>query len=411
MSKQRKIWIIDPYSELPQEGLRMGRYHQMAEILIRNGYSVKFFISNVSHQTKKKENSYNTNIWKNGVDYQIIKSITYSSHISLKRIFYEKIFIKNVIISFKEEERPDLIIIRDPAIFISSVLIKFIKKNKIKYLVDIIDIWPELFEMVLPKYLQRFSKYIFSYFYYKRKKLLKGASAYSAVSPDYLKIATNINNKIPSQIIYWGCDFKNIQSIIKNKSKLGLKKFSLCKENNDFWLIYSGTLGDNYDIKTIFKVAESFTTYYNIKFIVAGSGPLTSWIYTYINLNKPKNIVFLGQIKYEDLFNLYGFCDIGLTTYANKSTVSMPIKCYDYFAAGLPIINSLNRNLGKIIIEKNLGYNFIPENVESLKVAILDAFLNKDKLNLKRKNALDIGQTFDQSKQYDLFGQLVDKVF
>jgi glycosyltransferase involved in cell wall biosynthesis len=410
MSKIQTIWIIDPYSTLPEEGARLGRYHQLAETLVNKGYNVVLFISNFSHTEKKYNLNSSTPIFINGIEYRIVKSTKYSSHISISRIIYERNFIKNLISSIQNNIKPELIVIRDPAIFISSILTKFIKKHKIKYLVDIIDLWPELFELVLPKKIQKYSKYIFSFFYFKRKKLFEGASAYSAVSPDYLKIATDINNKLPSEVIYWGCDFQKIQSIIRNKSTCGLEKFALRKDKGEFWLIYSGTLGDNYDIKSIFFAAELLTSYSNIKFIIAGSGPLTPWIHDFIRIKKPSNVVFIGQVKSLDLFNLFGFCDIGLTTYANKSTVSMPIKCYDYFASGLPIINSLNRNLGKVVIEKNLGYNYIPEDVESLKNTILDAYFHKEELYLKRMNVLDIGLLFDQTKQYQLFGQLVDKV-
>ena len=394
---------------LPEEGMRLGRYHQMAEVLVKTGYNVTLFISNFSHRTKKKALRFNSSTFVNGIEYKMIKSSTYDSHISLDRIFYEKKFIKNLIASIKDESKPDLIVIRDPAIFISNTLISFVKKNEIKYIVDIIDLWPELFEMVLPKYLQKYSKLIFSSFYKRRTKLLAGASAYTAVAPDYLKIATDINSMKLSQVIFWGCDYQKIKSLSSKKGVEILNKFSLKKEKGDFWLIYSGTLGDNYDIKSIFYVGEQLSSYCNVKFIIAGSGPLSSWIQNFIRQKKPTNIFFIGEIKSDELFALFGFCDIGLTTYTKKSTVSMPIKCYDYFASGLPVINCLGRNLGKIVSEHNLGYNYLAEDISSMKEVILKSYLDKIGYLDKKNNVLKIASQFEQSTQYQLLGDLVNK--
>lgn len=405
------ICIIDPYSDLPIENVRLGRYHQIANQLVQKGFHVKIYISNISHRDKKKSNLIGANNIFNGIQYVVIESLKYKSHISIYRILYEKIFIRKVIKDLESNITPDLIILRDPAIFISKSILHYINLHKVKYIVDIIDLWPELFELALPKFLSKYSNFIFSYFYQKRKKLLIGASGFSAVSPDYLNIASILKPNLPAEVIYWGCDMKLTRDIIDNQHGEFLLELNLKKENNDFWVIYSGTLGNGYDIKTIFKAAESLRKNHNIKFLIAGSGPLEEWIKNYIHNIRPTNMIYLEFLPTNKLISLFKYCDIGLTTYIKKSTVSMPIKAYDYFASGLPIINSLNRNLGKIVIEKNLGFNYKPEDADSLKIAILDAYLNRDKLNLKKINTLNIAHTFDQTKQYKVFGQLVENIF
>jgi hypothetical protein len=101
----------------------------------------------------------------NGIQYVIIESLKYKSHISISRILYEKIFIRKVIKDLESNITPDLIILRDPAIFISKSILHYINLHKVKYIVDIIDLWPELFELALPKILSKYSNFIFSYFY------------------------------------------------------------------------------------------------------------------------------------------------------------------------------------------------------------------------------------------------------
>jgi hypothetical protein len=405
----RNICIIDPYSDFPIDNLRLGRYHQIANQLVQKGFHVKIYISNISHRDKKKSNLTGENNIYNGIQYVVIESLKYKSHISISRILYEKIFIWKVIKDLESNITPDLIILRDPAIFISKSILHYINLHKVKYIVDIIDLWPELFELALPKFLSKYSNFIFSYFYRLRYKLLIGASAFTAVSPDYLNIATVLKPSVPAEVIYWGCDMKVTNEIIGNQSCGILKEFSLNKKDNDFWVIYSGTLGNGYDIKTIFKSAEILKNNLNIKFLIAGAGPLEVWVKNYINSYKPNNIVYLGLLPTTKLNALFKYCNIGLTSYIEKSTVSMPIKAYDYFASGLPIVNSLGRNLGQIVESESLGYNYKSEDPISLQKAILGAY-NDINLNLKILNVKNISLKYEQINQYKKIYDVVNQV-
>ena len=401
------IWIIDPYSDFPTKGNRLGRYHLIAENLASSDLDVKLFISNFSHQTKSKQLINYRRTVDYAFTYCVVESVDYSNHISLNRIKYERVFIDNLLIQASKMNKPDIIIIRDPALFISKKLLKYIRFHNINYIVDIIDLWPELFELTLPRILKYFSKYIFSYFYNLRKNLISGSIGYTAVAPDYLLAIKGITSTIPSDVIYWGCDYKRINYIINNTEQSFLSSIGLHKENDEFWIIYSGTLGNNYDINSIMVAAEKLKSYINIKFILAGSGPLSSFVKKTLVIKDLQNVFYLGQVKSDDLFALFKFCNIGLCTYVKKSTVSMPIKCYDYWAAGLPIINSLERNLGTIIKEFNIGYNYTSENPDSLVKNILTAYNNRTEYLLKKSNVLSFAVTLDQDLQYSKFSKFV----
>jgi glycosyltransferase involved in cell wall biosynthesis len=403
----KTVWIIDPYTDLPTRGNRFGRYHLIAENLASFNLDVKVFISNFSHQTKSKQIINQEESVDYSFTYCVVESVRYDNHISLNRIKYERIFIENMLIEARKLNKPDIIIIRDPALFISKKLLKYIRTHNINYIVDIIDLWPEIFEIVLPRMLKNLSKYIFSYFYNARKNLISGSVGYTAVAPDYLAAIKGLTSTIPSEVIYWGCDYKRINYIVNNTEKSFLSSMDLHKENDDFWIIYSGTLGNNYDIKSILLAAEKLKSYCKIKFILAGSGPLSSFVEETLLSSDLQNVIYLGQVRSDDLFSLFKFCNIGLCTYVQKSTVSMPIKCYDYWAAGLPIINSLKRNLGKLIKEFDIGYNYIPENPYSLVETILMAYNNQKDYLCKKNNVIKFAISLDQDLQYTKFSKFV----
>ena len=400
------IWIIDPYNEIPKAGWRHGRYYLIAKALSENGYIVNFFISNFSHKEKKFEVLDHININVN-FNIFVMPSTEYYNHVSLKRIKYEKNFAKNVNDNKHNLTLPDFVILRDPAIFMFDQLKPLLKKSNAKIVLDIMDLWPELFELKLPKKLRWLGKFIFFPFYLKRKNIIKKASAITAVAPDYLDLGTKINNKIPSEVIYWGCDNSIVDSLLKNKNKNLLAELSLPEKKADIWGIYAGTLGENYDILTLLKAAKAIKHKFpELKILIAGAGPLENLVRDYADVNE--NIYYLGSLPTEQLYKLFSFCDFGFSTYSDASTVSMPIKCFDYFAAGLPLVNSLNRNLGSLIKQHNIGYQYVASNYQSLIDTLTTLVTNKQDLKDMNRRCKLLSKDFDNDVQYNQFVKLLN---
>ena len=79
-----------------------------------------------------------------------------------------KLFYKEAI----NHDEPDVIIIGDPSLFFSKYVTRYLKNRSSKLIVDIIDLWPELFKVTLPKYISKYHNYIFYLLYQRRKKLI-----------------------------------------------------------------------------------------------------------------------------------------------------------------------------------------------------------------------------------------------
>ncbi len=86
----------------------------------------------------------------------------------------------------------------------------------------------------------------------------------------------------------------------------------------------------------------------------------------------------------------------------------MPIKCYDYFAAGLPLINSLGRNLQHLVTTKKLGYQYKAADVDSLQKAVTS--LLKEDLHQMKIRCKEIGNEFNNTVQYGKYVELVKNV-
>ena len=408
------VWIINPYGNIPGEGWRDYRSTLIARALAKSGHKVVWWVSNFEHRSKKFRSLSWEDIQVNSnFLIRIVPSTPYSSHISLSRIRYERTFARRMCERASESLPPDVIILAEPAIFISPAIIKLIRCWKTKLVVDILDLWPELFQITLPVVLSGLGKLIFFPLYMRRAALFRRADAIVGATKDYLQVALSIVDKRISEVVYLGVDVRGIQDDMQllsgNPFTEGLGELS--KSSQEIWTIYAGTLGNNYDIKTIILAAE-LLVHQNplVKILVAGDGPLKAGVLAAIKGKNAKNLIYVGALSAQQLTYLYGFCDIALSTYVAGSTVSMPLKAYDYIAAGLPIINSLNRELGDIIRDKDIGLQYISEDPVSLVGAIQKLAENLKMRKSMSANAKRLALSFNESDQHKKFVDVVEAV-
>lgn len=406
------IWIINPYGTLPNTGWREYRTTMIAHACERQGIKVVSWTSNFDHRDKnyKSEKEDSKVIHSPLFETRVINVPPYTSNISFGRIRFEHFFSKRVYeIGKNEEQKPDVIISCEPALFMSYHISKLAKTLQSKLIVDIIDLWPELFSIVLPNSISFLGKVIFSPFYWWRAQFFRKANGLIAVAKNYEKVGSENAPHIPTKTIYWGVDVDTLQSDINNNKTIvpfNLQK----KEPNEFRVIYAGTLGENYDLKTILAAADQLKYNKNIKFIIAGAGPLEEFIKFFIKNKQLTNTLFVGRLNPDVLTRSYAFCDIALSSYLNNSTVAMPIKAFDHLAAGLPTINSLGRDWGELVENKKVGLNYKPENVSSL-VSCIEMLCSDPKLkHSMRLNCLRLAEQFDEKVQYGRYVNFVNQI-
>ncbi len=409
MSNRKLIWLINPYGNIPGEGWREYRFNMIGRALSHAGYNVRWFVAAFEHRskTKRKVNISGITITDH-YKISIIDTTTYKKHISLKRISFERNFAKNIIKSLDSfSENPDLLIFCEPAIFVTDIYKQISKLTNSPYIIDILDLWPEIFLNLFPSFLKKYSPIILYPLFKIRKNFFLNCIGFTAVTSDYLKIGRSIVTNKKSKLIYIGIPESNITSCSKK-----IYDFCTLKKSNQVWLIYAGTLGHNYDILSIISLAKKIKTknIFNVKIIIAGDGELKSKIESAILNDNIDNLIYIGSVSSEDLPFLYKACDIAICSYSKKSFVSIPLKAYDYFYFGLPIINSLELELSNIVKIENVGVQYISENYESMLDSFLFLYNNPDIRSIMSKNAKLLSNKFLYENQYPNYVKFVDQI-
>lgn len=409
---EMKIVLIDPYTDIPEnDSARKSRMHCFADNLISNLFKIEVFVSSFSHIKKSKVQ---TKIYRNNSNLKFIavSSFSYFSHLSYKRVLSEMLF--GIIVSWKLlfSKKPFFAILRDPAIFYSPPILLVLFLRRIKYSVDIIDLWPEIFQGRIHTKFRIVEEVLLQPLFFYRSLLFRNAVFLTAVTPDYLEIGLQSKKNKFGDTIFWGCDIKRVDSLLVQKDNIisEMQNFDM-SISEEGWLkiVYAGTLGENYDIELILLIAQKLVDH-KIKFYIAGNGPKSEIIVKTINDNKLINVVFLGQITENQVYHLFVNCDVGLVPYKKASLISMPIKAYDYMVTGLAMVNSLNNSHLHLLIDQHkIGINVKSGDVESYCEAVLMLYRNRDLLLRMKKNCRELVPLFDTTKQYSKITNLIEE--
>jgi glycosyltransferase involved in cell wall biosynthesis len=147
-----------------------------------------------------------------------------------------------------------------------------------------------------------------------------------------------------------------------------------------------------------------------VKIWIAGEGSLRPHVVEIIETRHLTNLVYLGKLTPDELAQLYGVCDVGLCLYAPESNVAMPDKVYDYMAAGLPVVNSLQGELEVFLGTNRVGVQYRAGDPVSLASALSLLADDSGRRREMAGNSYNAAFKFDRRVQYGRFADLVEQV-
>ena len=389
--KKLDILMINHFTTFPSEGGN-SRFDYIARALCKYGKDVEMVTSSFAHIEKKHRDE--------GICCDLPYKLTllnepgYKKNISLKRLYSHWKFAENVSNYLRTRKTPDVIYCSVPSLDVGYVAAKYAKKNKIRFIIDVQDLWPEAFKMVFN--VPVISKLLFYPMQKKANYVYSCADEIIAVSQTYVNRAALENKKIKyGHSVFLGSDL----ALFDQYTKISSYK----KSDEEILLAYVGTLGHSYNIKCIIDALEILKNkgVKNIKFIVMGDGPLRKEFEQYAKYKKIK-AQFTGFLEYRKMVGILSKCDIAVNPITKGAAASIINKVGDYALAGLPVINTQENWEYKELVDKyNIGFNCDGDNIQNIANRIIlltnDLKLRKILGNNNRK----LGETkFDRNASY-----------
>lgn len=254
--------------------------------------------------------------------------------------------------------KADIILAFEPNLFsiIPAYIYSKLRGGKVIRIVD--DLWPELlYERKIVR-----SKFL--------KKILNNLARFSYTYPEHI---IPLNDEV-KEIIHksYDVDASKIE-VITHGVNTDIFTFNERKREQNFILLYSGSLVESYDFDIIVDAAKKLKNK-SIKFIIRGKGKLLSHIQEQKEKFQLDNLIINTDfVPIEQLSKVLGESDVllvplGKGDYLNSS---LPTKILEYQAIGRPIICCSSGPVGNYVEKTKCGIRIEGGNLDAFIDVIL----------------------------------------
>ena len=382
------------------DGTVNGRFLYLAEMFAKGGFRVELITSDFDHGTKKyKDEPVKT--YESKIIY--IHEPGYVKNISFRRLYSHRCWGMNVREYLESHTVPDYIYCAVPSLTAAREAARFSKSHHVKFFIDVQDLWPEAFGLVIK------SRSLRNLLSFPMKlyvdEIYKAADRVIAVSDTYRNRVLAVNKRDKESLsVYLGTD----GGVFDQASK----KYRLDRKDNEIWLCYVGTLSFSYDIEWVLdalRLLKERNFSRVVKFVVIGDGPLKNRFEKCAE-DKSVYVEFTGKMSYEKMVGLLCSCDITINPIKKGSAGSIINKVGDYALSGLPVINTQECEEYRDLIEQyKCGINCEVGSVKEIANAIEKLALDKDLRGRMGKRSRELGdERFDRRKTYSAIASLFE---
>lgn len=391
------VWLITIGEPLPIDGIgdRLLRTGILANLLAEKGHSVVWWSSTLDHVRKRHRYRTDTCIDINQrLRLILLHSALYKKNVSLMRIVNHYGIARKFTMFADLESKPDIIVCSLPTLELSLAATDYGKRKGIPVILDIRDLWPDIFLDLFPAWCQRLAKLILLPMFKSAYKICSGATAITGITSSFVdwgvKYASRSKTDLDIDFPMGYTEKTPDQERIK-ESEIMWEKHGINKKNNDFIVCFFGNMGRQFDLKTVIEAARKLKANGTpVRFVLCGSGDNFTY-YKDLAIDCG-NVVFPGWVGAADIWTLMRMSSLGLAPYVNSKnfTMNLPNKPVEYLSAGLPVVSSLEGVLKELLSSNNCGVTYQNNNPESLMSALMNLHSSQEKLKEMSKNALSL---------------------
>jgi glycosyltransferase involved in cell wall biosynthesis len=348
--------------------------------------------------------------------------------------------------------RPDVILASLPPLDSPEAAARLARRHNARLIVDIMDLWPETFERLLPgpDWLRRLaSPLLLGRMRARRRAIIAAADGISAATHTYLDTTlAGSRSDVPRHVCYLGADMPAHEvtapeadesrharastagsppcDLTASPGKVGYREPAVNADNKRRRLtaspgkadrplecVYAGTLERGQDLQTLIDAARILAREsVPVTLHVAGTGSLEPMLReaaaTIAGRCELKVHGLLAKPEYEQLL---AQCDVGLVLVKPESCVAVPYKACDYAAAGLALVNSLPGELQQLIDDHRAGIASTAGDAASLAAAIRRLAADRPLVATMRQGSRRLAAAeFDRSHTFPRFAEWIEAV-
>ena len=406
------VWLIHPAEPVPISGnTRLFRYGKICRLLAKRGHVATQWASTFDHFSKQQRAPCDRIFEvEKGYRVQLVYGSPYKKHVSYARMRSQREVAQNFERRAEKSVPPDVIVVSLPTLELATSVLDYAEQRKIPVVVDIRDLWPDVFLTAFPKWAKVFIQPLFLIYEQQARDICRRASLLTGVSEAYL--AWGLQKAKRSRTSHEKAVYLAYQKPVVNKQD----RHRILQELDSKGIhqkrvlrcCFFGMLGRSAGLRSIAGLATHLVRqgHGDIEFVLCGTGPRENDLLKMIQ--DVPNIKYLGWKDSKEIACLMERSDIGLAIYQDGVLQSIPNKPVEYLAGGLPVLTTLRGELEALLNTYNCGKVFQANDIESMGEWLIHCKQNHASMNHLSQQASQLYA--DQFNATNVYEEFIDEI-
>ncbi|MDE2135778.1 MAG: glycosyltransferase [Alphaproteobacteria bacterium] len=415
-----RIWLVTVGEPWPTDGdlPRLHRTGINAGFLAGQGHEIVSWSGTFDHASKTERTGHDVEFVPPQGYRQIgIHAGTYERNVSLKRIAYHRAVTRKFQQIAEKEQTPDIIVVSLTPLELARAAVAYGREANVPVVVDVRDMWPDIWAEKLPAALQPMRGLIFAPFYNDLKHAVRGATSLIGITESAIDWALS-NAKRPRGPL------DRAFPLVYQTERPAVDKITAAEKywrslgigNNPDTLVgcFFGTFTPRVDFETPLKAVSEMPEALRsrVKLVLCGRGEDEALIRRYAE--KTSQIVCHEWVHAPEIMALMQLSDFGLLPYRPTLDFvrSLPNKVFEYLNGGLPILTSLRGEVESLFDEYACGALYETQNPQSFAALVGKFVSERGQLAQLAEGARAAGRAYDPTSACQAFeaylGRLTD---
>ncbi len=408
------IWIVFIGEELPIDGpVRPWRYGILADMLAAQGHSVTRWAPTFYAHKKQRSDSDRTICLTKNYQINLIYDRGYKRPLSFARIRHYQRVATRFAIRAEHEPLPDIILAGLPSPCMCEACVEYGHRHHIPVLVDVRDLWPDIFLDVVPLFLRPLARLYLRKAFRRNHRVFRDATGVLAITNDFLNWGLRYAGRGPGRF-----DGTFTHAYLERQlsdSDISTQDAFLRRAGVDYsklLICFFGSFEQSYDLETVITAARLLLhrSLRPSQIVLCGDGK--KWD----NINKRavglSNVILLGRVQQPTILRLMQLSSIGLATYVKGATHTLSNKVIEYFCGGMAVVASHNKHMHNFLQEAQCGLTYEPHNPHSLATALQTLLADPALLEKMKANARTLFEkSFTPAQVYGSMVRHIESVY
>ena len=412
-----RVWLLTIGEPLPIElgNQRLHRTGIFAETLRSRGHEVVWWTSTFRHAQKDKLYEKSTAVqMSDQVKLWCLDARPYHRNISVESILSNREIAREFLRLAPNEATPDVIVASYPVPELAAAAAAYASMHRIPSVVDVRDLWPDIWPTILPRPLRPLAHLALAPFYNQSRSVLGRFDSITAIT---------------DEIVDWGVARAGRKRTPRDRAfplayPSPVYPEAEVSKANAFWaatlrtlrlpdlrICYFGNLGSmrtrpDVMIEAVKILPEDVRS--RVQLVVCGTGEGVPALKK--AAHGIQQIVFPGWVDGPAIRALASSCSLGILPYPSDADfmLSIPNKAIEYLALGLPILTSLRGPVTDLIQGENCGLIYRETDPSDMARLISEVIDDPARLRTLSANASRVySERFLASQVYGRYADLL----